>query len=167
MRVILIIATLSLIGLLYADNYPKHNRVYATKVVIDKSERKLYLYNGNRVIADFHIALGGNPVGPKRIQGDKKTPEGNYTLDYKKSDSSYYKAIHISYPSKKDKDFAKRLGKSPGGLIMIHGQPNGWGWISPILQRFNWTSGCIAVSNDDMDSIWSMIKVGTPIEIKE
>lgn len=164
---ILIFTALTLFTLLYANSNTKHNRIYATKVVIDKSDRRIYLYNGNRVIATYHIALGSNPIGAKHIQGDKKTPEGNYTLDYKKSDSSYYKAIHISYPSKKDIEYAKSIGKNPGGLIMIHGQPNGWGWLSPILQRFNWTSGCIAVSNEDMDKIWSMIKLGTPIEIRK
>lgn len=145
----------------------QNNHLYATKVVVDKSDRKLYIYHGNRIIADYHIALGKSPKGPKRVQGDRKTPEGKYILDFKKANSDYYRAIHISYPSKRDTEYAKKLGKSPGGAIMIHGQPNGWGWLSIIRQRFDWTSGCIAVSNGDMDEIWRMVKPGTPIEIKE
>ncbi len=145
----------------------KKSTLFATKVVVDKSERKLYIYNGNKIIADYHIALGKNPIGPKRVQGDRKTPEGKYILDFKKVNSDYYRAIHVSYPSKKDIQYAKKLGKSPGGAIMIHGQPNGWGWLSIVRQRFDWTSGCIAVSNGDMDEIWRMVKPGTPILIKE
>ena len=138
-----------------------------TQVVVDKSQRRLYLYHKDKVIAKYHIALGKNPKGAKHIEGDGKTPVGKYILDFKKADSSYYRAIHVSYPSKKDIEYAKKLGKKAGGAIMIHGQPNGWGWLSIIRQRFNWTSGCIAVSNKDMDEIWTMVKIGTPIIIKE
>ena len=148
-------------------NKHRNSNLYATKIVVDKSDRRLYIYNGTKVIADYHIALGKNPKGAKRVQGDRRTPDGKYILDFKKPNSDYYKAIHISYPSKKDIEYAKKLGKSPGGAIMIHGQPNGWGWLSVIRQRFNWTSGCIAVSNDDMDKIWNMVKTGIPIIIKE
>jgi len=140
---------------------------YATKVIVDKSDRKLYLFYHNQLIASYHISLGRYPKGPKRVEGDKKTPEGKYVLDFKKENSSYYRAIHISYPNSSDIEYAKKLGKSPGGAIMIHGQPNGWGWLSPIMQRFDWTSGCIALSNKDMDEIWKLVKLGTPIIIRE
>ena len=140
---------------------------YATKVIVDKSDRRLYLFYHNQLLKSYHISLGKKPKGPKRVEGDKKTPEGSYILDFKKKNSSYYRAIHISYPNKSDIEYAKKLGKSPGGAIMIHGQPNGWGWLSPIMQRFDWTSGCIALSNKDMDEIWKLVKTGTPIIIRE
>jgi murein L,D-transpeptidase YafK len=89
-----------------------------------------------------------------------------YILDYKKKDSSFYKAIHISYPNQQDKQNAKTAHSNPGGLIMIHGQRNGLGWLSFLSQQFNWTNGCIAVTNRDMDKIWQAVKAGTPIEIQ-
>lgn len=116
-------------------------------------------------IKRYKIVLGGNPVGHKQQEGDQRTPEGNYILDYKKSDSSFYKAIHVSYPNVKDKKHAKQLGVNPGGFIMIHGQKNGFGWISSLAQQFDWTDGCIAVKNYEMDKIWDAVDVGTPIQI--
>jgi len=138
----------------------------ADKVLIVKSERKLYLLRHGKPFRAYHIALGKVPVGPKTREHDRKTPEGNYTLDYKNTKSSYYRAIHVSYPSAADKARAKKLGVRPGGAIMIHGQPNWFGWLAPIRQRFDWTAGCIAVSNGDMDEIWQAVKPGTPIEIR-
>ena len=112
------------------------------------------------------MAFGDNPVGHKQQEGDERTPEGKYILDYKKDDSSFYKAIHISYPNKDDIESAKKKGVSPGGFIMIHGQKNGYGWAAWITQYFNWTDGCIAVTNSEMDEIWEAVDIGTPIEIK-
>lgn len=130
-----------------------------------KSQHKLQLLESGTVIREFHVVFGANPEGHKMQEGDEKTPEGTYALDYKKSDSSFHKAIHISYPNPSDVASAKARGVKPGGLIMIHGQKNGWGWLSFITQRFNWTNGCVALSNDDMDVVWSLVKEGTPIEI--
>jgi len=138
----------------------------AEKVLIVKSERKLYLLRKGKAFREFHVALGRNPEGPKRREGDRKTPEGNYTLDFKKKNSDYYRAIHISYPGPSDRAKAKGEGVSPGGAIMIHGQPNWWGWFAFIRQRFDWTAGCIAVSNGDMDDIWDAVDPGTPVEIR-
>jgi len=118
------------------------------------------------LLKKYHVAFGANPKGHKQQEGDERTPEGKYFLDYKKKNSSFYKAIHISYPNNEDKRRAKEKGVSPGGQIMIHGQKNDFGWLSFITQRFNWTDGCIAVSNDDMDEIWNAVDIGTPIEIK-
>jgi murein L,D-transpeptidase YafK len=146
------------------------NRVFgveiADTVLVKKSESKLYLKKDGKIIKEFHVAFGANPKGHKQQEGDERTPEGKYILDYKKEDSSFYKAIHISYPNESDKKRAKKLGVNPGGLIMIHGQKNGIGWLSWITQIFDWTDGCIAVSNSAMDEIWESVKVGTPIEIK-
>lgn len=141
--------------------------VLADRVIVDKSDQKLYLLNSGDVIAEFNVKFGGNPKGHKEQEGDEKTPEGWYTLDRKKSDSEFHKAIHISYPNDTDKKAAEDRGVSPGGAIMIHGQRNGFGLFSFITQRFNWTDGCIALTNSDMDKIWEMVPIDTPIEIRE
>ena len=138
----------------------------ADTVLVKKSESKLYLKKDGKIIKEFHVAFGANPKGHKQQEGDERTPEGKYTLDYKKENSSFYKAIHISYPNESDKKRAKESGVNPGGLIMIHGQRNGLGWLSWITKIFDWTDGCIAVSNSAMDQIWDAVAVGTPIEIK-
>lgn len=138
----------------------------ADKVLVIKSESKLYLQKNGATIKEYHVVFGANPKGHKLQEGDERTPEGKYFLDYKKNDSSFYKAIHISYPNEKDKQIARESGVNPGGFIMIHGQKNGIGWLSWISQRFNWTDGCIAVTNKEMDEIWNTVNIGTPIEIK-
>ncbi len=138
----------------------------ADSVLIIKSESTLYLKKNGIVLNSHHVAFGANPKGHKQQEGDGRTPEGKYVLDYKKKNSSFYKAIHISYPNKYDKKRANKKGVSPGGQIMIHGQKNGLGWLSFFTQSFNWTDGCIAVSDDAMDEIWNAVDVGTPVEIK-
>lgn len=138
----------------------------ADKVVVVKNVARLYLMRKENEIASFKVKFGSNPKGHKQQQGDGRTPEGTYILDYKNASSSFYKSIHISYPNANDRANARRLGVSPGGNIMIHGQPNGWGRFSPIIQLFNWTDGCIALSDSDMDRVWKAVEVGTPIEIK-
>lgn len=140
--------------------------IEADYVLVKKSELKMYILSKGETVKEYSISLGANPKGHKEQEGDKRTPEGKYFLDYKKSDSSFYKAIHISYPNKKDKLRAKEKGVSPGGLIMIHGQKNGMGDLWWLSKNFNWTNGCIAVSNSEMDEIWKLVNVGTPIEIQ-
>ena len=135
-------------------------------VRVIKSEKTMYLLSKGNILKEYHVVFGANPKGHKQQRGDERTPEGRYKLDYKKSDSSCYKAIHISYPNKQDIERARKAGVDPGGAIMIHGQKNGLGWLSWLSQRFNWTDGCIAVTNSEMDEIWKMVKTGTPIEIK-
>ncbi len=138
----------------------------ADSVLVIKSESKLYLKKNGIVLKKYHIAFGANPKGHKQQKGDERTPEGKYVLDYKKENSSFYKAIHISYPNDNDKKRAKEKKVNLGGQIMIHGQKNGFGWLSFITQWFNWTGGCIAVSNCAMDEIWNAVDVETPVEIK-
>ena len=137
------------------------------KVFVDKSARVLQLLSDNKVIKTYHVALGGNPIGHKQKQGDQRTPNGAYTLDYKNEKSKYHRSIHVSYPNAADKARAKKLGVNPGGDIMIHGQKNGFGQLASITQRLDWTEGCIAVTNDEMDEIMAAVKVGTTIEIVE
>ncbi len=135
-------------------------------VKVDKSERKMYLLENDKVIKEYHVAFGANPKGHKQQEGDEKTPEGIYTLDYTKEDSSFYRAMHISYPNQADVERAKELGVSAGGFIMIHGQRNGLSWLAPIMQQFNWTNGCIALTNSEMDEFMALVKVGTTIQIE-
>lgn len=139
--------------------------IHVDKVLVIKSRREMYLLSGHRVVRSYHIALGANPIGDKRRRGDDRTPEGLYTLDFKNPDSAYYKSIHISYPGPRDIARARRTGVDPGGEIMIHGQKNGYRQYTAFTQRFDWTEGCIAVTDRDMDQIWKLVSVGTPIEI--
>lgn len=137
-----------------------------TLVRVDKSERRIELLAQGRVVRSYAMVLGANPEGHKQQQGDERTPEGRYSLDWRNPGSRYYRSIHVSYPDAADKARAQNRGVDPGGDIMIHGQPNGWGWWSWALQWFDWTDGCIAVTNEHMAEIWAMVEDGTPIEIR-
>ena len=137
------------------------------RVFVDKSDRVLKLMSDGKAIRSYRIALGGSPSGHKQQEGDQRTPIGIYTLDYKNENSIAHRSIHISYPNDEDKARAKSLGVNPGGDIMIHGQMNGFGHLGWLNQRRNWTDGCIAVTNDEMDEIMATVILGTPIEIVE
>lgn len=134
-------------------------------VRVDKSERRMELLSQGTVLRTYGIALGGDPIGHKQRQGDERTPEGRYVLDWRNPDSCCTTSLHISYPNEADKAAAKLAGVDPGGMIMIHGPLNGYGWWDWLLQMFDWTDGCIAVGEEDMLEIWAMVPVGTPIEI--
>lgn len=135
-------------------------------VKVKKSENKMYLIDGDRVVKEYHVSFGASPRGHKRQEGDERTPEGTYLLDYKNEDSAFYRSMHISYPNRADLKDAKQRGVSPGGQIMVHGQKNGFGWLAWIAQRFNWTNGCIALTNSEMDEFMNLVKVGTQIRIE-
>ncbi len=134
-------------------------------VLVVKSEKRLYLKRDNKILKSYRVVFGANPIGHKLMEGDQRTPEGIYFLDYKLDKSDFYKAIHISYPNSKDIRRANELGVDPGGSIMIHGQPNDCYWSPVVTQYFNWTDGCIAVTNFEMDEIWEAVEEGTPIRI--
>jgi murein L,D-transpeptidase YafK len=138
----------------------------AEKVLVHKGERKLYLVRNGAVYREYSIALGATPVGHKRAEGDERTPEGDYVIDWRNPVSGYHLSLHISYPSDADKQRAADRGMAPGGMIMIHGQKNGFGFLGPLVQRFDWTHGCIAVANTDMEEIWNAVPNGTPIRIE-
>jgi len=138
----------------------------ADSVLVIKSENRLYLMKDGLAFASFQATFGANPVGHKQMQGDERTPEGHYILDYKNPNSQFYKSIHVSYPNAQDRKNARRLGVDPGGDIMIHGQANGWGWASPVAQFLPWTDGCVALSDRNMDKVWEAVDPGTPIEIR-
>ncbi len=135
------------------------------KVVVYKMRHEMMLMKKDQVIKKFWIALSDRPEGKKQFEGDKRTPEGTYTLDYIKNHSRYYKAFHISYPNSEDIKFARSYGRRAGGMIMVHGQPATGGEYEETVQRTNWTNGCIALLNPDLDLFFSMVDVGTPITI--
>ncbi len=138
----------------------------ADKVVIDKSDRKLQLLKNGEVLRTYKIALGIQPMGDKKKEGDFKTPEGKYMLDMRNPNSDYFLSIHVSYPNSADRQEASQLGVDPGGAIMIHGQPNEPSRSEAYYRTQDWTNGCIAVSNSDMIDIWLMTDENTPIEIR-
>ncbi len=135
------------------------------KVVVYKQRHQMILYKNGHVVRSYWIALSDRPEGHKVMQGDRRTPEGLYTLDYVKENSYYYRAFHISYPNLKDIENARRLGVNPGGLIMVHGQPPSNSEYHETVQRSDWTNGCIAILNPEIDEFISLVDPGTPIEI--
>lgn len=135
-------------------------------VVVYKQERKLLLLSQGKEVRSYKIALGSEAVGPKTRQGDHRTPEGIYVLDARNPNSHFYKAFHISYPNSKDIAAAKKLGVSPGGNIMLHGLGKEYAWVGKAHVLHDWTDGCVAVTNEEMDEMWKMVRIGTPIEIK-
>ena len=138
----------------------------ADRVVVRKAERRLTLYSDGDAIATYSISLGADPLGHKTWRGDSRTPEGEYLLDYRNADSQFYRSIHVSYPDEEDLAAGRAADVPPGGNIMIHGLPNGRGWIGPLYKaRGDWTDGCISVTNREMEEIWRAVPDGTPIEI--
>lgn len=137
----------------------------ADLVLVKKSERRLYLFQNGKVYRDYRISLGKNPLGNKQREGDYRTPEGGYVLDWRNSDSRFYKSIHISYPNENDLESAKSAGADPGGMIMIHGVPNNPDYPVWLFEQIDWTDGCVAVTNEAMDEIWASVEEGTPIKI--
>ncbi|NYF91728.1 L,D-transpeptidase family protein [Tunturiibacter empetritectus] len=147
-----------------ANDAPLPASAIADKVLVLKSERKLLLMKGSEVLKTYTLSLGGNPVGPKIMEGDRRTPEGNYVLDRHNAHSQYHRSIHISYPNADDVARAKRYGVPTGGELYIHGLPNDF--KGPAHHLGDWTEGCIAVTNAEIDEIWRVVADGTPIEIK-
>ena len=142
------------------------NALRADCVVLFKKERTLQLMKSGKVIKTYKVALGGDPIGPKTRQGDYKTPEGTYILDSRNPHSQFYKSIHISYPNAQDRAAARKKGVSAGGDVFIHGLPKGYGWIGAGHRVHDWTDGCIAVTDQEMNEIWRAVSNGTPIEIR-
>ena len=137
-----------------------------SRLVVNKSKRELLAFdNKDKLLKRYRIALGSNPVGHKQEQGDGKTPEGIYYIHDKNPNSIAYKNLGISYPNQVDIQNAHRLGKSPGGDIKIHGLMNGWGFLGWLNRYSDWTAGCIAVTNSEMEELYSAVKIGTRIEI--
>ena len=140
--------------------------LHADRVLVLKKERTLQLLSQGTVIKTYKVALGGDPVGPKARQGDHKTPEGVYALDFRNAHSQFYKSLHISYPNERDRAEARRSGVSPGGDVFVHGLPKGYGYVGAAHRLHDWTDGCIAVTNQEINEIWLSVADGTPIEIR-
>jgi murein L,D-transpeptidase YafK len=139
----------------------------ADTVLVEKSARRLTLLRNGTSVATYDIALGAAAdEGHKAREGDERTPEGRYIIDWRNAGSIAHLSLHISYPNAADTTHAAAQGWSPGGNIMIHGLPNGWGFLGALHLMRDWTDGCIAVTNDEMKEIWSRVPDGTPIEIR-
>jgi murein L,D-transpeptidase YafK len=136
------------------------------RILVEKSKRTLKLMDGTKTLKTYKVALGGQPVSAKDRQGDHKTPEGIYSVDAKNPNSQFYKALHISYPNQADRANARKLGVSPGGDVEIHGLGAKWGWLGAKHRLTDWTDGCIALTNEEIDEIYPLIKVGTTVEIR-
>lgn len=152
-------------GLLLSVSASASTLEVADRIVVHKSERKLLLLRGERVLRSIDVALGLSPKGAKLREGDFRTPEGSYRLSGRNANSDFYLALKVSYPNPVDERRAAAEGVAPGGLIMIHGQPNRPTRPIDYYQKNDWTNGCIAVSNSDMVDIWLMTPDDTPIQI--
>lgn len=154
----LCLAVLGLAGC--GSKFRSYNGPEVTQLLVKKSERKMYLLHGNEVLEEYKIALGGNPVGPKQVEGDHKTPEGLYHIDRRNPNSAYHLSLGISYPNDQDRANAKAMNLQPGGDIFIHGRAK-----ANRGRGKDWTAGCVAVKDGQMEKVYSMVKVGTPIYI--
>ncbi len=157
----------SLTNLTHAERLTAPPAVFAAdSVVVEKGARRLTLFREGRPLRIYFVALGRNPVGDKIRMGDGRTPEGVYRIESRNSQSKYYRALRISYPDVRHARRARELGVSPGGDIMIHGLPNGKGSVGAAHRTADWTEGCIALTNEEIDELWRAVADGTPIEIK-
>ena len=136
------------------------------RIVVEKSARKLSVFRNGRVLKTYAVSLGANPVGHKQEEGDMKTPEGVYTIDYRNPQSDFHLALHVSYPSVEDSARAAERGLSAGCDIMVHGLPNGEGLMADAYRNKDWTAGCIAVTDEEIEELWRITPDGTPIEIR-
>lgn len=168
-RIIRWVIIIFIIGLIIYYFYPEQSLPLNTQIdsiVVYKSKKHLLVYSNGKHLKTYTISLGRNPIGDKEFEGDKKTPEGVYFICSKNPNSGYYKNLGISYPDKQDIEKAKIIGKFTGGDIKIHGLKNGLGFIGKFQRWFNWTAGCIALTNKEMDELYKAVKIGTKIEIK-
>lgn len=140
--------------------------VVADRIVVEKALRKLTLLSDGRKLKTYYVSLGGNPEGHKVQEGDRRTPEGAYIIDHHNPQSQFHLSLHVSYPDAHDRARAAAMGVDPGDNIVIHGLPNGRGWLGHFYQLRDWTDGCIAVTNAEIEEIYRAVPNGTPIEIR-
>lgn len=150
----------------YLNVNPLPHDAVADRILVEKAARRLTLLQNGRALKSYSVALGRAPAGAKEFEGDQRTPEGIYTVDFHKADSDYHLALHISYPEQHDIDRAAAQGLSAGSDLMIHGLPNGRGWIGRFHRRADWTAGCIALANFEIEEIYRAVPDGTPIELR-
>ena len=159
-------ALLLLGGVVYFATHRAHRMTeQADKILIEKAARRLTLLRGGVVLKTYRVALGPQPVGPKQQEGDGRTPEGRYLVDWRNPNSKFHLSLHINYPDADDQAQAVTRGVAPGGDIMIHGLPNASVSVGALHYLKDWTLGCIAVSNQEIEEIWHAVPDGTPVEI--
>lgn len=163
---ILCVALLAVMAAAYLNLNPLPQDAVADRVLVEKSARRLTLWRSGTALKTYRVALGRAPVGAKEYEGDQRTPEGTYSIDFHKPDSDYHLALHISYPEQRDIERAATQGLSAGSDIMIHGLPNGRNWMGAFHRRKDWTAGCIAVTDFEIEEIYRAVPDGTPIEIR-
>jgi murein L,D-transpeptidase YafK len=139
---------------------------HADRVLVEKQAHRLTLWRDGKVWKSYLVALGSQPRGDKECRGDHKTPEGLFTIDYHQPASSYHRALHVSYPDAAHRKAARRRGCDPGGQIMIHGIKNGMGWLGAAHRANDWTDGCVAVTDSEIEEIYAAVPNGTPVEIR-
>jgi murein L,D-transpeptidase YafK len=145
---------------------PLDAEVKADHIIVHKKIRTLELTRAGKVLKSYKVALGSEPVGAKERQGDHRTPEGLYLIDRRNAHSQFHRALHISYPNAAGREHARKLGVPPGGDIYIHGLPNGYGFIGAAHRARDWTDGCVAVTDREIEEIWKRVDNGTPVEIQ-
>ncbi|WP_339107196.1 L,D-transpeptidase family protein [Thioclava sp. GXIMD4216] len=140
----------------------------ADLVVVSKPDRQMVLMRQGQILKRYPVTFGAHwQDGPKQVEGDERTPEGSYHIDWRNSQSMAHLSLHISYPDATDRARAAAAGHDPGGNIMIHGLPNGWGALGRLHRLWNWTDGCVAVTNAQMEEIWSLVPNGTRVVLSD
>jgi murein L,D-transpeptidase YafK len=165
LRTLLLLISVALIYYFYPETELSTD-TKIDKLIVIKSERIMEAYASGQLIKTYNISLGQNPFGDKKAQGDKRTPEGEYNINDKNPNSGFHKNLGVSYPNQTDISEARITGQDPGGEIKIHGLRNGVGFIGKFHRLFNWTAGCIAVTNEEIDELYKTVDIGTPIIIR-
>ncbi len=168
LKILIGIVILKIFGLSFYNLIPEpkfESGIMIDSLVLNKQKRELIAYSAGKQVKKYRVSLGKNPIGHKNFEGDMKTPEGSYIINDKNPNSGYHRNLGISYPNEKDKEFAKSLGKSPGGDIKIHGLRNGTGFLGKFQRYKDWTLGCIAVTNAEIEELFDRVEIGTPIQI--
>ncbi len=151
----------------YDNRFKTYDGPEVTSIVLNKGERRMYLLNNETVMRQYDFGLGFAPVGDKQVEGDGKTPEGTYYIDRKNPESAFHLSVGISYPDENDRAAARAMGQSPGGDIFIHGEPNLFrDRRAAKAAGTDWTAGCISVKNREIEEIYAMVNIGTPITLR-
>ncbi len=168
MKVLALLAGILVVLLIWANRWsrPLPIGTRADQILVDKSEHRMVVLREGRPLKAYRVALGRTPTGHKEYEGDGRTPEGSYRIDSRKPDSRFHRALHVSYPNARDIQVAESKGVDPGGDIMIHGIRNGLGWLGNLHHLIDWTAGCIAVTNREIEELWRVVPDGTPVEIR-
>lgn len=167
-RAFFLLIPMLLAGLLIYNYYPEKKlpeNIEVDFLIVKKSKHELLAYSNGHLLKIYRVSFGNNPIGHKEFEGDEKTPEGIYFINAKNDKSGYYKNLGISYPNTKDLDHAKEIGKSSGGDVKIHALKNGRGFINKFQRWYNWTNGCIALTNSEIDELYANVHIGTKIKI--